>query len=149
MRSSFVSYSRWIYLIISWKSLLISNLVVTSVKVRSSSVRITSYSTTLLEVEKLRQIACFINSPISDCKIRLTPDPDTLDALSTWSVHHCSLGWSTRCACFLGSSAIKLVITYPFSDNLGWYLILYSLNSIAHFSICHDRSSLCRVTRSG
>ena len=50
---------------------------------------------------------------------------------------------------FLRSSAIKSTITYPFYDNLGWYLILYSLNSMTHFNIRSDRFDLCMIALSG
>ena len=145
IRSSFVSYSHWICPTISWESLLISYLVAANIRVRSSLARTISYSASLLEVEKLRWIACSISSPIGDYKIRPTSDPGTSDAPSTWSVHHCSLGLLTRCVCFLRSS----VINYPFKDNHDWYLIPCSFNSIAHFNIRPDRFSWCKVTRSG
>ena len=145
MHSSFVSYSCWIYPTISWESLLISNLVAANTRARFSPTKTTSYSVSLLKAEKLRRIACSISFPIGDYRIRPIPDPDTLDALSTWSVHHCSPGRSVECACFWGSS----VITCPFNDNLNWYLIPYSFNSMTHFNIHSDRSGLCRVTWSG
>ena len=135
--------------IISWELLLISNLVAINTRARSSPSRTTSYSALLLEVEKLRWIACSISSPVGDCRIKPTLDLNTLDVPSTRSVHHCSPGQSEGWVSFLGSLAIKSAITCPFNDNLGWYLISYSLNSMAHFNICPDRSSLCRVARSG
>ena len=149
MRSSLVSYSHRICLTISWESLLISNLVVASVRAWSSPTRTTSYSFSLLEVEKLRQITCSNSSPGGDCRIGPIPNPDALDASFTWNVHHWPLGGSTGCAGFLGSSTIKSTITCPFNDNLGWYMISYSLNSMTHFNIRLDKFNLCRVTRSG
>ena len=149
MRSFFASYSYWICPIISWKSLLICNLVAANVRARSSPTRTISYFASLLEVKKLRRIACSTSSLVGDCKIRPILDLDALDALSTWSVHHCSLEDSAGCVIFWGSSAIKSAITCLLYDNLSWYLIPYSLNSMTHFNISLDRSGLCRVTRSG
>ena len=100
IHSSFASYSYWIYLIISWESLLISNLVAANIRVRSSLANTTSYSVSLLEVGKLRRIVCSTSSPVGDCRTRPTSNPDTLDAPSTWIVHHCSLGWLIGCVCF-------------------------------------------------
>ena len=146
--SSFALYSRWIYSTISWELLLISNLVMTNIRARSSLASTTSYFASLLEDEKLIWIACSINSSVDDYRTIPTPDPNTLDASSTWSVHHYALGWLTGCVCFLGSSVLKLAITCPFKDNRNWYLIPYSLNSITHFNIHPDRFDLCKVTQS-
>ena len=117
IRSLFASYSRWIYPKISWESLLISNLVMTNIRARSSLASTTSYFASLLEDKKLIWITCSISSSVDDCRSRPIPDPDTLDASSTWSVHHYALGWLTGCVCFLGSSTINLVITCFFKDN--------------------------------
>ena len=149
MCSSFASYSFWICLMISWESLRISNLVAANVMAKSSPARTTSYSASLLEVKKLRRIACSTNSPVGDYRIKPTLDLDALDVLSTWNIYYCSLGNSTECVIFLESLTIKSTLTCPFSANLDWYLILYSLNSMAHFNIRSNRSSLYRVLRSG
>ena len=142
IHSSFALYSRWICLTIIWESLLISNLVATKIRAKSNPVRIVSYSASLLEAKKLRRISCSISSPVGDCSL----NPNTLNAPSTWSVHHYFLGQSIRCVCFLGSSAIKSTITCPFKDNRGWYLIPYWLNSITHFNIRPDKFNWCKVT---
>ena len=149
MSSSFALYFFLICSTISWESFLISNLVATNVMARSSLTRTISYSISLLEAEKLRQITYSTSFPISDCMIRPTSESDALDAPSTWSVHHCFLGDLTGCVGFWGSSTLKSAITCHFNANLGWYLIMYSLNSMTHFNISLDRSDLCRVTRSG
>ena len=119
IHSSFASYSRWICSTISWESFLISYLVVANIRAISSTTSTTSYSISLLEAEKLRQIACSTIFPMGDCKSRPTPDLDTLDASSTWSIHHCSPRQSTRYVCFLGSSTIKSALTCHFKDNCG------------------------------
>ena len=86
---------------------------------KPSPTSIASYSTLLLKIEKLRWIACSTSSLNGDCKTRPTLDPDTLDASSTWNVHHFSPRWLTGCVCFLGSSTINSVITCFFKDNRG------------------------------
>ena len=117
IHSSFALYSCWICLTISQESNLISNLVAANIRARSSPASTTSYSASLLEVEKLIWIACSISSLVGDCKTRPTLDLNTLDTPSTWSVYHCFPGWSVACVCFLGSSAIKSAITWFFKDN--------------------------------
>ena len=97
IHSSFVSYSYWICSTISWQLLMISNLVVANIRVRSSLTSIASYSVSLLEDKKLRWIVCSTNSPVDDYRTRPTLDLDTLDAPSKWNIHHCSLGRSTEC----------------------------------------------------
>ena len=62
---------------------MISNLVVVNTRAKSSLTKTTSYSASLYVAKKLRQIACFISSPIGDCRIKPTPNPNTLDVLST------------------------------------------------------------------
>ena len=146
--SYFASYSHWICSTISWESLLISNLVEANIRARSSPTSTTSYSASLLEVGKLRRIAYSISFPVGDCRTKPTPDPGTSNAPSTWSVLHCSLRQSIGCICFWGSSVIKSTITCLSKDNHDWYLIPYSLNSIAHFNIRPDRFDLCKVTQS-
>ena len=59
---------------------MISNLVVSNIRVRSSLTNIALYSVSLLENEKLRWIVCSTSSPINDYRTRPTPDPDTLGA---------------------------------------------------------------------
>lgn len=119
IRSFFTSSSRWIYPTISWESLLISNLITTNIRARSSPANMASYFTSLLEVGKL-------SSPMGDYKTKPTPDLDTLDVLPTSSIHHCYPGELTGYVCFLKSSVIKSVITCLFKYKHDWYLILYS-----------------------
>ena len=134
---------------ISWELLHIFNLIVAKVKAKSSSSKIASYLASLLEVGKPSRITCSSSSPVGDCKIRPTPTLEALDAPSTWSIHHSSLGESTKWDGFWGSSAIKSTMTCHFNVSLGWYLIPYSLNSMTHFSIRLNMSGLCEVLLSG
>ena len=73
IRSSFASYSRWICPTISWELFLIPNLVAANIRARSSPIMTTSYSTTLLKVEKFRRITCSISSLVGNCRITPTP----------------------------------------------------------------------------
>ena len=129
----------------SWELLHIFNLTSTKVRVRFNPVKIASYSTSLLEAGKPSWIAYSRSFPIGDCKIRPTLELEALDVPSTWSAHHPSSGEYARWGGFWGNSAIESAMTCPFNANLGWYLILYSLNSMTHLNILLDRSDLCQI----
>ena len=60
---------------------MIANLVAVNIRARSRPASTTLYSASLLEVEKLRRIACSISFPVGDCRTRLTLDRDTLRTL--------------------------------------------------------------------
>ena len=62
---------------------MISNLVAANIRARCSPTRTTSYFALLLEAEKLIWIACFISSPVGDCRIKPISNPETPEALST------------------------------------------------------------------
>ena len=115
IHSSFVSYSYWICSTISWQLLMISNLVVANIRVRSSLTSIASYFASLLENEKQRWIVCYTSFPVDDCRSRPTPDLDTLDAPSTWNIHHCFLGRSIGCGFFF-----FMEFNYKFGHNLSF-----------------------------
>ena len=149
MRSSLASYSPWICPTTSWQSLHISSLEVDKVRARFSQARIASYSALLLEAGNLSRIACSNCSPIGDYKSRPIPDPKTWEAPSMFSIHHPFLREPTDCWNFGGVPAMKSAITCPFIANLGWYLIPYSLSSMAYLIILSYRSGLCRMILSG
>lgn len=107
--------------------------------------RMASYSASLLNVRNLSRMTCSNCSPIGDRRKRPTSDPEDWEASSTYKVHHPSLPDSMPRAGCWGTLAMKSTITCPFMDNLDWYSIPYSLNSMAHFSILSDRSGLCKI----
>lgn len=148
MRLSLASYSPWMCLTMSWESLRISSWEAEKASARHSLDMIASYSTSLLNVGNPSRMACSNYSLIGVCRRRPTSDPDARDAPSTLRIHHPSLHGSVSCEDW-GVSAIKSAITWLFMDNLGWYLIPYSLKSIAHLSILPDRSSLCKILLRG
>ena len=149
MHSSLASYSPWIYPITSWESLYISNLVVDRVRAKSNPTSIAFYSALLLEIGNPSRTTCSNYSSVGDCKRRPIPDPETRDALLTWRIHHPFLRDLASWDDFWGISVIKSVMTCPFMASLGWYLIMYSLNYMAHLSILPDRSGLCKILLSG
>ena len=148
MCPSLALYSPWMCPTISWESLRISILETERASVRFNSDMIASYSASLLNVENASRMAYSSCSLVGDCRRRSTPDPDAREAPSTWRIHHPSLHGSTSWEDW-GISAMKYVMTWPFMDNLGWYLIPYSLNSITHFNILPDRSGLCKILLRG
>ena len=149
MRSSLASYSPWICPTISWELLHISGLDAEKAIARFSLDRMASYSASLLDAGNPSWITCSSCSPVGDCKRRLTSDPEIREAPSTWRIPYPSLlGSASREGCW-GISVMKSAMTYPFMDNLCWYLILYSLNFMTHFSILPDRSGLCKILLSG
>ena len=149
MRLSLASYSPLIFQMTSWESLHIFNLAIDKVRARLNPARIASYSASLLEAGNPSQIVCFSYSLVSDCKRRPIPDPETLDAPSTWSVHHPSLREFASWDGFWGTLAIKSDMTYPFIASLGWYSISYSLSSMTHLSILLDKFGLWKMLLSG
>ena len=133
----------------SWESLQILSLEAESANVRFNPDKMALYSASLLDARNLSRMACSNYSPIGDCKRRPTLDPEVQETSSTCRVHHPSLPDSiSRGGCWR-TSAMKSTMTCHFMDNLGWYSIPYSLNSMAHFNILPDRSSLCKILLRG
>ena len=118
-----------------------------SAKARFSPDRMASYSTSLFAAGNPSRMACSSCSPVGDCSRSPTPNPDNQEAPSTCKVHHSFLCGSPSRAGRWGDSTTKSTITCPFMDNLGWYSIPYSLNSMAYWSILPDRSDLCKMLR--
>lgn len=129
--------------------LYILTLAAAKVKARSNPTRIASYLTSLLEAGKPSRIVCSSCSLVGDCKTRLIPELEALDALSTWRTHYHSSGDSMRWDGCWETSAIKSAMTCHFITSLGWYLISYLLNSMTYLSILLDKSGLCRMLLSG
>ena len=147
IHSSLASYSWWICSTINWESLPISTFNAASAKASSRPTIIVSYSASLLNAGKSRRTDCSSGFPIKESSTSPTPASDTRDALFTCKIHQWLMVLVyTR---FLGSSTIKSVRIWPFSDKCGLYCMSYSLNSIAHFIIRPDRSGLCKVTFNG
>ena len=111
--------------------------------------RMASYSASLFDAGNLSRMAYSNCSPVGDFRRRSTPDSDDRETPSTCKVHHPTLHDSMFWAGCRGTSAMKLAMTCPFMDSLGWYSISYSLNSMAYLSILPDRSGLCKILRRG
>ena len=102
MCSSLASYSPWIFPMTSWELLHISNLVIDKIRTKFNVAMIASYSTSLLKVGNPSRIVWSSCSLVGDCKRKHILNPETLDAPSTWSLHHPSLRESISCDGFLG-----------------------------------------------
>ena len=120
-----------------------------SVSVRSNPDRMTSYSALLFDAGNPSWMACSSCSPVGDYGSSPTLDLDNREAPSTRKVHHSILLDSPPRAGYWGDSTTKSAMTCPFMDNLGWYSIPYSLNSMTHCSILPDIFDLCRMLRKG
>ena len=116
-----------------------------SARARFSPDRMASYSTLLFDAGNPSRMACSNCSPVEDCSRSPTPDPDDREAPSTRKVHHSFLCGSLSRVGHWGDSTTKSAITCPFMDNLGWYLIPYSFDSMAYWSILSDRSGLYKM----
>ena len=149
IRSSLASYFPWICPTTSWESLQISSLDAESASVRFNPDMMASYSVSLLDAENSSRMACSNCSLVDDHKKRPTPDPEDRQAPLTYRVYHPSLpGFLCQEGCW-GTSAMKSTMTCHLIDNLDWYSISYSLNSMAHFSILPNRSGLCKMLMKG
>ena len=95
----------------------------------STPVRISSYSTSLLDAGKSNHIAYYILSPVGSLSYKLTPAPVCRAAPSTLRTHRSTLPWSTS---FWGIFAKKYVNICPFIAKRGLYWIPNSLSSITH-----------------
>ena len=149
MRLSLASYLPWICPTTCWESLHISSLEVYKVRARLNLARMASYLASLVEVGNPSRIACSNCSLVGDYKGRPILDPKGRDTPSKCSIYHPFLREFAHLWSFWGVSAMKSVMIYPFIASLGWYLILYSLSSMAYLSILSYRSGLCRMPLSG
>ena len=64
---------------------------------RSSPAMIASYSASLLEVGKLKNMACSMTSPVGALSCSLRPSPVCREAPSTFRVHHPELSSPISC----------------------------------------------------
>ena len=116
-----------------------------SANVRFNLDRMASYSASLFDVGYPSRIACSSCSSAGDFRRRPTPDPNDQEASSTCKIYHPDLPNSMLWVGCRGISTMKSTMTCPFMDNLSWYSISYSLNSMAHWSILPYMFGLCKI----
>ena len=139
IRGSHDSYSSFTCPATNCESLRIRSLSADTIVASSIPTSMVSYSDSLLEALKPKQIAYLIISPIGDLSCKSMPTPVWRDAPSTLRIHHVMLPWLNP---DWGISARKSARTCPFLASLGLYQIPNSLSSIAHRAILSDKSGL-------